>query len=149
MTNKQAVNWLINLMADIGKAQFTALWHYEQPLMEIRELLESLPERNMSFDESRQEFMNLVYDELHGDGDNNRANRIIDAADSYAEEYEPYWIPCNKKLPTKSDIYLVSSYDKLVFELYFSTEYGWDGWWNGRIGAWMPLPAPWKGEVTE
>ena len=30
---------------------------------------------------NREEFMNLVYSELYSDGDNNRANRIIDAAD--------------------------------------------------------------------
>lgn len=34
---------------------------------------------------TREEFMDLVYDELHSDGDNNRANRIIDAADCYKE----------------------------------------------------------------
>lgn len=33
----------------------------------------------------REEFMSIVYDELHSDGDNTRANRIIDAADEYAE----------------------------------------------------------------
>lgn len=37
--------------------------------------------------EVRDKFMNLVYEELHSDGDNNRANRIIDAADEYAEIY--------------------------------------------------------------
>ena len=36
-------------------------------------------------DDARDAFMNLVYDELHSDGDNNRANRIIDAADEYVE----------------------------------------------------------------
>jgi len=36
-------------------------------------------------DDARTEFMNLVYDELHSDGDNNRANRIINAADEYVE----------------------------------------------------------------
>ena len=42
---------------------------------------------------TREEFMEIVYDELHSDGDNNRANRIIDAADEYAEtEQEPKWI---------------------------------------------------------
>ena len=35
---------------------------------------------------TRDEFMNIVYFELHSDGDNYRANRIIDAADEYAEE---------------------------------------------------------------
>ncbi len=37
----------------------------------------------------REEFMDLVYDELNDDPDNNRANRIILAADQYAEESEP------------------------------------------------------------
>jgi len=33
----------------------------------------------------REDFMNIVYSELADDPDNNRANRIIDAADEYAE----------------------------------------------------------------
>jgi rubrerythrin len=45
MTRGEAVNWLINIMADIGKAEHSDLWHYEQALMEIREMLESQPER--------------------------------------------------------------------------------------------------------
>lgn len=45
MTNRAAVNWLINLMSDIGKSQHGDLWHYEQTLAEIRELLEAQPER--------------------------------------------------------------------------------------------------------
>jgi len=43
MTNKEAVNWIINLTADIGKAEHQSLWHYEQALYEIRELLECEP----------------------------------------------------------------------------------------------------------
>lgn len=34
----------------------------------------------------RNEFMCLVYDELYSDGDNYRANRIIDAADEYIDD---------------------------------------------------------------
>ena len=37
---------------------------------------------------TRNEFMDLVYDELSNDSDNYRANRIIDAADEYANEAE-------------------------------------------------------------
>ena len=33
----------------------------------------------------RTEFMSVVYDELQSDADNSRANRIIDAADEYAD----------------------------------------------------------------
>lgn len=45
MTRGEAVNWLINISADIGKAEHRELWHYEQALLEIREMLESEPER--------------------------------------------------------------------------------------------------------
>ena len=41
MKSGEAVNWLINIMADIGKAEHSELWHYEQALMEIREMLET------------------------------------------------------------------------------------------------------------
>ena len=41
MTKAEAVNWLINITADIGKAEHRDLWHYEQALSEIRDMLES------------------------------------------------------------------------------------------------------------
>lgn len=41
MTNGEAVNWLINISADIGRAEHRDLWHYEQALSEIREILET------------------------------------------------------------------------------------------------------------
>ena len=41
MTNGEAVNWLINISADIGKAEHRDLWHYEQALSDIRDMLES------------------------------------------------------------------------------------------------------------
>ena len=44
MTNKEAVNWIINLSADIGKSEHSELWHYEQALCEIKEILESAQE---------------------------------------------------------------------------------------------------------
>lgn len=45
MTRGEAVIWLINITADIGKSEHRDLWHYEQALLEIREMLESEPER--------------------------------------------------------------------------------------------------------
>lgn len=43
---QKAINWIINISADIGKAEHRDLWHYEQALSEIREMLESAqPER--------------------------------------------------------------------------------------------------------
>ena len=41
MTAKEAVIWLKYITADIGKAEHRDLWHYEQTLMEIREMLEA------------------------------------------------------------------------------------------------------------
>lgn len=43
MTKGEAVNWIINLSADIGKIQHQDLWHYEQALAEIKEMLEAEP----------------------------------------------------------------------------------------------------------
>ena len=40
MTKGEAVNWIINIMADIGKIEHQELWHYEQALEEIRDMLE-------------------------------------------------------------------------------------------------------------
>ena len=41
MTNQEAINWLINVTSDIGKAEHRDLWHYEQALSEIKEMLET------------------------------------------------------------------------------------------------------------
>ena len=41
MNNREAVNWLINILADIGKVEHSDLWHYEQALTEIKDMLES------------------------------------------------------------------------------------------------------------
>ena len=41
MTNGEAVTWIINIAADIGKIEHQDLWHYEQALSEIRDMLES------------------------------------------------------------------------------------------------------------
>ena len=44
MTNKEAVNWIINLSADVSKAEHRDLWHYEQALSEIRDMIEEQSE---------------------------------------------------------------------------------------------------------
>ncbi len=43
MTKGEAINWIINLTADIGKVEHQDLWHYEQALDEIRDMIEALP----------------------------------------------------------------------------------------------------------
>ena len=50
---------------------------------------------------TRDEFMDMVYSELHSDGDNYRANRIIDAADEYAGARKTLWVHsyCNGHKP--------------------------------------------------
>ena len=40
MTSKEAANWIINISADIGKAEHKDLWHYEQALDEIKGMLD-------------------------------------------------------------------------------------------------------------
>ena len=82
---------------------------------------------------TREEFSDLVYDELCDDSDNCRANRIIDAADDYAyDASHPYafcgttptimkemliakesgdmskWISVKERLPASDGRYLVS-----------------------------------------
>lgn len=41
MTCKESIKWLENLKSDLGKSQFSELWHYEQTLAETIELLQS------------------------------------------------------------------------------------------------------------
>ena len=63
MTRGEAVNWLINITADIGKSEHRDLWHYEQALSEIREMLESEPERKTGKWEEREVLSEKVIDE--------------------------------------------------------------------------------------
>lgn len=91
---------------------------------------------------TREEFMDIVYSELHSDGDNYRANRIIDAADEYAEE-QTRWISCKDRLPENDD-------DVLVWDgLNNMVAWYMDGEWRSLdecfksscpIKYWMPLP---------
>lgn len=50
---------------------------------------------------NRQEFMNIVYSELESDPDNRRANRIIEAADAYAESARLSATETNRLLPCR------------------------------------------------
>ena len=96
---------------------------------------------------TREEFMDIVYFELHSDGDNYRANRIIDAADEYAEdsnsENPNKWISVSERLPEALQAVLVTSANGHVYISYIvhgEFEYG------GDVIAWMPLPEPYGGD---
>lgn len=65
MNNAEAVNWLINITADIGKIEHQDLWHYEQALSEIREMLEDAPTIEPSaqpedYTELKREFLRMA-----------------------------------------------------------------------------------------
>lgn len=109
---------------------------------------------------TREEFMDIVYSKLHSDGNNCRANRIIDAADEYAEE-QTRWIPVSERLPEAGEYvgevakyYLVQNeYGDMMVARYTHS-----GHWrqiyqlepiDDEIVAWMSLPEPYKAESEE
>lgn len=59
-------------------------------IFELEEMLKELKERRnggSNNSNAREDFMDIVYNELSDDSDNCRANRIIDAADEYADSF--------------------------------------------------------------
>lgn len=54
ISRQAAINWIINLSADIGKVQHQELWHYEQALDEIRALLEQTAEPEITEDQVKE-----------------------------------------------------------------------------------------------
>lgn len=46
MSKEEAIKWLINLRIDIGKSEHQALWHYEQALIEIIDMLDEERKNN-------------------------------------------------------------------------------------------------------
>ena len=66
MTNGEAINWIINISADIGKAEHRDLWHYEQALSEIKEMLETSQPEPCGDAVSRTDVFNAVRGEERG-----------------------------------------------------------------------------------
>lgn len=61
------------------------------------------------------------------------------------------WIPVTERLPDEMGTYLVTldykEHGTGVMSLWFhNEEIGWDLRVADEVTAWMPLPAPWKGE---
>ena len=134
MTNKEAVNWLINLMSDIGKAEHRDLWHYEQALMEIRQMLEAEPsEKSMSY----------------SDG-------FVDGYAQGKRGAEPEWIPVSERLPECDEYVLMTTawgsvtIGERIYPIINNTVYFiHEGNTNAELDdviAWMPLPSPYRGE---
>lgn len=65
------------------------------------------------------------------------------------------WIPCSERLPEKCTYYnatiqnLDDPKDKKVIDVFYSINDGfrYDGHFNYKVIAWMPLPEPLKGEL--
>ena len=124
MTRGEAVNWIINIAYDIGKAEHRELWHYEQALSEIRDMLQSEPERKAvrwipcseRLPEDYEDV--LVWFEYFRYGDYNRLYQTHGIGD-YSSEYDSWMINHES------------------------------GWSKLRVFAWMPLPKPYREERTE
>ena len=59
-------------------------------ILELGKMLKELKKRRdggSNNSDAREDFTFIVYNELSDDVDNNRANRIIDAADAYADSF--------------------------------------------------------------
>jgi len=108
---------------------------------------------------TKEEFMNTVYSELYSDGDDHRANRIIDAANEYAVE-QARWIPVSERLPEVYGRYLVSTknltgyapLENQVFICVYIEGGDWLGFdkdFDNEIIAWMPLPEPYVPDIND
>ena len=73
---------------------------------------------------------------------------LKDTAESFMKENQSaqQWIPCNERLPDQNGKYLVVGRQKAINILKFD-----GGRWYGKWGvvAWMPLPSPYREEVSD
>ena len=128
MTNSEAVNWIINITADIGKAEHRDLWHYEQALSEIREMLEmpsAQPEQKWILCDERmpeehewlgtKKFGTTMSDEVYVTFENSKGESFTKHLHFYNGE--------------------LSSYDKTHMDVWYK---------DYKPIAWMPLPEPYK-----
>lgn len=89
MAEKSIDDW-IELLSDRSKSGDIGEYFRREQCAELLEFLNELKKRRnggSNNPDAREDFMFIVYDELSDDADNNRANRIIDAADVYADSF--------------------------------------------------------------
>lgn len=89
MTEKSIDDW-IDLLADRSKTGEIGEYFHRKQCAELLKFLNELKKRRnggSKNSDAREDFMFIVYNELSDDVDNNRANRIIDAADVYADSF--------------------------------------------------------------
>jgi len=174
MTNGEAVNWLINISADIGKAEHRDLWHYEQALSEIRDMLEStqpvakdinVPVKDcISRQAAIDALARMMPRSYTPDGSHPSDEEIFRAQEIFADciealeilpsaQPEPHWIPCSKRLPERADNVIIcckaGDYTLVSTGRYL---YKFKMWYVDVVGdlrdgvtAWMSLPEPYKG----
>jgi hypothetical protein len=89
MAEKSLDDW-IKILEDRAKPGDIGEYFHREQCAELLEFLNELKKRRnggSKNSDAREDFMFIVYDELSDDADNNRANRIIDAADVYADSF--------------------------------------------------------------
>ena len=165
MDNREAVNWLINISADIGKAEHSDLWHYEQALTEIKDMLESEQPEKRTGERAETHACDLISRQAAIDG--KISIQCANGVEIYSDEAVPVeylkalpsaqseqiWIPCSERLPEESGYYIITAHDgvghRTTFVKYQKKAKSWDltgarSYW--RVIAWMPLPEPYQGK---
>lgn len=87
------IDKILSKFREIGNIQFSS---FSKPLIAVEDAIKIVQEVAKEYEdkanEAREDFMEIVYAELDEDADNNRANRIIEAFDTYAphQKGEPH-----------------------------------------------------------
>ena len=117
-------------------------------MIDEKVLIERLEEERKEYQKNWDEFGNE--DSFGGIHATKKAIKIIN---QLAEEHNNGWIPCSERLPKENESVLLQDYEcHMTIErcktkygiIGFEDDYGWASA-NCSL-AWLPLPAPYKGE---